>query len=140
MNAPTTTDSNQGVRSIRSRYFGGDAGPLALLGRRYRRAEPSRSTAPSTTSSADAIFDGVVCLELKSWPCRTKTVSRQSTAIANSQPQMNAIARRRPDDMLSRTIIVTTEPGLVNATARPKPATTGIRFSMSAYVHEEVLH
>jgi hypothetical protein len=39
---------------------------------------------------------------------------------------MKAIARRSGDDMLSSTIIVTTEPGLVKATARPRPAITGI--------------
>jgi hypothetical protein len=39
---------------------------------------------------------------------------------------MNAIARRRPGDMLSKTITVTTEPGLVNATANPRPAISGV--------------
>ena len=39
---------------------------------------------------------------------------------------MNAIARRTPFDMLSKMITVTTEPGLVNATANPSPATSGI--------------
>jgi hypothetical protein len=32
--------------------------------------------------------------------------------------------------MLSRTIIVTTEPGLVNATANPKPMTSGKSVDM----------
>src|SRR5262245_59129255 len=53
---------------------------------------------------------------------------------------MNAIARRRPVDMLSSTIIVTTEPGLVNATARPKPAATGITVATSASGDRGVLH
>jgi hypothetical protein len=34
--------------------------------------------------------------------------------------------------MLSSTIIVTTEPGLVKATARPRPAITGISVVTSA--------
>jgi hypothetical protein len=53
-------------------------------------------------------------------------MSRASTPIVSSQPQMNAIPRRKPAGMLSKTIMVTTEPGLVNATANPKPATSGI--------------
>ena len=52
-------------------------------------------------------------------------MSSASTPIASNQPQMNAIPRRRPAGMLSKTIIVTTEPGLVTATANPKPATSG---------------
>jgi hypothetical protein len=42
---------------------------------------------------------------------------------------MNAIARRTPSDMLSKTITVTTEPGLVSATAKPRTATTGMSVS-----------
>src|SRR6185437_5546558 len=79
-------------------------------------------------------LDGVVCFELKSWPWRTKISKRASTPIARTQPQMKAIARRSGDDMLSSTIIVTTEPGLVKATARPRPAITGISVGMSANV------
>ncbi len=39
---------------------------------------------------------------------------------------MNATARRTPFDMLSRTITVTTEVGLVKATASPRTATSAI--------------
>jgi hypothetical protein len=74
----------------------------------------------------EAARDGVVCLELKSWPCSTKTNNTARTPIASSHPQMNAIARRRPDDMPSKTITVTTEPGLVKATASPRPAISGV--------------
>src|SRR6478736_8553484 len=45
-------------------------------------------------------------------------------AIAISHPQTKASARRRPDGMLSSTITVTTETGLVNATASPSAATS----------------
>src|SRR5215467_12184726 len=83
-------------------------------------------------STIEAVLDGVVCFELKSWPWRTKIMSRASTPIASTQPQMKAIARRSGDDMLSSTIIVTTDPGLVKATARTRPAITGIRFVTSA--------
>ena len=41
---------------------------------------------------------------------------------------MNAIARRRPLDMVSKAITVTTEPGLVSATANPRAATSGVSF------------
>ena len=89
-------------------------------------------SAPSTISTTDAVLDGVVCFELKSCPWRTKIISRASTPIASTQPQTNAIARFSGDDMLSSTIIVTTEPGLVKATARPRPAITGISVVTSA--------
>ena len=82
----------------------------------------------------DAARDGVECLELKSCPCSTKTIKTASTPIASTQPQMKAIARRTPDDMLSKTITVTTEPGLVNATARPRAATSGISVPITANV------
>ena len=75
--------------------------------------------------------DGVECLELKSWPCSTKTIKAASTAIASTHPQMKATARRMPDDMLSKTITVTTEPGLVNATAKPRAATSGISVPLA---------
>jgi hypothetical protein len=45
-------------------------------------------------------------------------------ASASSQPQMKAIARRTPAGMLSRTITVTTETGLVKATASPSTPTS----------------
>ena len=45
-------------------------------------------------------------------------------ATAISQPQRKATARRRPDGMLSKTITVTTETGLVKATASPSAATS----------------
>jgi hypothetical protein len=38
---------------------------------------------------------------------------------------MKAIARRTPFDMVSKAITVTTEPGLVIATAKPRAATSG---------------
>jgi hypothetical protein len=44
-------------------------------------------------------------------------------AFAISQPQRTVIARRRPDDMLSNDHI-TTDVGLVKATASPSPATS----------------
>jgi hypothetical protein len=46
--------------------------------------------------------------------------------MASSQPTRKAIARRRPDGMLSKTMTVTTETGLVNATASPSAPTSPI--------------
>ena len=65
-------------------------------------------------------------VEPKSWPFSTRTISAARTASASTHPQMKATARSLPDDMLSKTITVTTEPGLVNATARPRAAISGI--------------
>jgi hypothetical protein len=79
---------------------------------------------PSATSSAEAAREGVELLEPKSWPWSTKTMIAPITASASSQPQRKAIARRRPKGMLSRTITVTTETGLVKATASPSAATS----------------
>src|SRR5215467_6837862 len=92
-----------------------------------------------TISTIEAVLDGVVLFELKSWPWRTKIMSRASTPIASTQPQMNAIARFSGEDMLSSTIIVTTEPGLVKATASPRPAITGINVVMPALASHQVL-
>jgi hypothetical protein len=47
------------------------------------------------------------------------TVSTPISAIAISHPATNETARRRPFDMLSKMITVTTDTGLVKAIARP---------------------
>jgi hypothetical protein len=113
------------MRSIRASHAGVDWGPFASLGLRKARAETARTRQPTATSTAEAL-DGVVCLELKSWPWRMNTMSTASTPIASSHPQMKAMPRRRPAGMVSRTIMVTTEPGLVTATASPNAASSGI--------------
>jgi len=54
------------------------------------------------------------------------TVSTPITAIAISHPATNESARRRPFDMLSKRMTVTTETGLVKAIAKPSAATSAI--------------
>src|SRR6266566_2953871 len=88
---------------------------LACRRQRERVAEHDR---------ADGAREGVEFLEPKSWPWRTKMAIAPIAAIAISHPTTKASARRRPDGMLSRTITVTTETGLVNATASPSAATS----------------
>jgi hypothetical protein len=56
---------------------------------------------------------------------KTGLAERLSYFLWSSMPD-EAIARRRPDGMLSRTITVTTETGLVKATASPSKATSAI--------------
>src|SRR6185437_6838320 len=124
MNDPTAMAYNQCIRSSRSSHLGGDW--VEPLLRRYATADPTKSRQPSRTSAADAARDGSVCLELKFCPCRTVTVSTPITAIAISHPAMKEKARRRPLDMLSKTITVTTDNGLVTAIARPSAATSAI--------------
>jgi len=53
-------------------------------------------------------------------------VSTPISAIAISHPATNETARRRPFDMLSKMITVTTDTGLVKAIARPSAATSAI--------------
>ena len=53
-------------------------------------------------------------------------MSTPITAIAISHPATNESARRRPFDMLSKRITVTTDTGLVKAIARPSAATSAI--------------
>ena len=53
-------------------------------------------------------------------------MSTPISAIAISHPATNETARRRPFDMLSKMITVTTDTGLVKAIARPSAATSAI--------------
>src|SRR5438034_2554821 len=124
MMAPTAAAISQWVSWIRTSHLGVDWPPLDGSRRRKATTAQIRSREPSTTSRADAAREGVELLEAKSWPWSTKTMIAPIAAIATSQPQRKAIARRRPDGMLSRTITVTTDVGLVKATASPSAATS----------------
>ena len=139
MNAPTRTPTSQFVRSRRSSHFGvSDVAAAASRRRRRARSETSTARHPTAISTAEAIRDGVLLCELKSAPWSTNTVTRPITTIARSQPATNAIARRRPAGIVSRTITVTTETGLQNATPRPSPITVRISVSTAAPLSHSV--
>ena len=59
-------------------------------------------------------------------------MSAAITSNAISQPMRKASPRRRPAGRLSRTITVTTETGLVKATASPSPATSATSVPTAA--------
>jgi len=63
-------------------------------------------------------------------------ISAAIPARAINHPQMNASARRRPDGRLSKTIIVTTDTGLVNATANPSKETSAMSAATQPHLDD----